>query len=98
MRTRTFNLKQRRIRVNAISPGPIDTPISSITIETEQQIAQTKASLVPSVPMGRIGRPDEIAKAASLLASDDLSFITGIELFVTETCCLSKETCLAQVL
>ena len=81
-RTWTVDLKQRKIRVNAISPGPIDTPIFSTAVLTEEQIEQTKASLVASVPMGRMGSPDEIAKAATFLASDDSSFITGIELFV----------------
>ena len=81
-RTWTVDLKQRKIRVNAISPGPIDTPIFSTAVPTEEQIEQTKASLVASVPMGRMGSPDEIAKAATFLASDDSSFITGIELFV----------------
>jgi NAD(P)-dependent dehydrogenase (short-subunit alcohol dehydrogenase family) len=81
-RTWTVELKNRKIRVNAISPGPIDTPIFSSGIQTEEQIEQTKTSLVASVPMGRIGRPDEVAKAVSFLASDDSSYITGIELFV----------------
>ena len=81
-RTWTVDLKQRKIRVNAISPGPIDTPIFSTAIETEEQIEQTKTSLVASVPMGRMGRPDEVAKAVLFLASDDSSYVTGIELFV----------------
>jgi NAD(P)-dependent dehydrogenase (short-subunit alcohol dehydrogenase family) len=81
-RTWTVDLKQRKIRVNAISPGPIDTPIFSTAVQTEEQIEQIKASLVASVPMGRMGSPDEIAKAATFLASDDSSFIAGIELFV----------------
>ncbi len=81
-RTWTVDLKQRKIRVNAISPGPIDTPIFSTAIETEEQIEQTKTSLVASVPMGRMGGPDEVAKAVLFLASDDSSYVTGIELFV----------------
>ena len=81
-RTWTVDLKQRKIRVNAISPGPIDTPIFNSVVQTEEQIEQIKASLVASVPMGRMGSPDEIAKAVSFLASDDSSYVTGIELFV----------------
>jgi NAD(P)-dependent dehydrogenase (short-subunit alcohol dehydrogenase family) len=75
-RTWTVDLKQRKIRVNAVSPGPIDTPMLG------QQSEQVKTSLVSIVPLGRMGRPEEIAKAASFLASDDSSFVTGIELFV----------------
>jgi len=81
-RTWTVDLRQRKIRVNAISPGPIDTTIFSTAVQTEEESKQVKASLVASVPMGRMGSPDEIAKAATFLASDDSSFITGIELFV----------------
>ena len=81
-RTWTVELKQRKIRVNVISPGPIDTPIFSSVLQTEEQIEQLKTSLVSGVPMGRMGSPDELAKAVSFLASDDSSYITGIELFV----------------
>jgi NAD(P)-dependent dehydrogenase (short-subunit alcohol dehydrogenase family) len=81
-RTWTVDLKHRKIRVNAISPGPIDTPIFSSVIQTEEQIEQIKASLVASVPLDRMGSPDEVAKAVSFLASDDSSYVTGIELFV----------------
>ena len=76
------DLKQRKIRVNAISPGPIDTPVFNGLLETDEQKEQFKAGLLSSVPLGRMGSPDEIAKAATFLASDDSSFITGIELFV----------------
>jgi NAD(P)-dependent dehydrogenase (short-subunit alcohol dehydrogenase family) len=81
-RTWTVDLKQRRIRVNAISPGPIDTPGLNDIMDTDEQMRQFKASLISGVPLGRMGSPDEIAKAALFLASDDSSFITGIELFV----------------
>jgi NAD(P)-dependent dehydrogenase (short-subunit alcohol dehydrogenase family) len=76
------DLKHHKIRVNAVSPGPIDTPAFYSLAQTEEEIRQIKANLVAAVPMGRIGRPDEVAKAVSFLASDDSSFITGIELFV----------------
>ena len=81
-RTWTVDLKHRKIRVNAISPGPIDTPIFNSAVQTEEEIEQIKASLVASMPMGRMGSPDEVAKAVSFLASDDSGFITGIELTV----------------
>jgi NAD(P)-dependent dehydrogenase (short-subunit alcohol dehydrogenase family) len=81
-RTWTVELKHRKIRVNAISPGPIDTPGINGLAQSEEQIEQFKTSIVSIVPMGRMGSPDEVAKAASFLASDDSSYVTGIELFV----------------
>lgn len=81
-RTWTVDLKDRKIRVNTLSPGPIDTPILNGLAPTEEELAQVKAHLVAGVPMGRIGTSDEIAKVALFLASDDSSFVTGIELFV----------------
>ena len=81
-RTWTVDLKHRKIRVNTISPGPIDTPIFDSISQSEEEINQIKANLVAAVPIGRMGSPDEIAKAVSFLASDDSSYITGIELCV----------------
>jgi NAD(P)-dependent dehydrogenase (short-subunit alcohol dehydrogenase family) len=81
-RTWTVDLKHRKIRINAVSPGPIDTPAFNSLAQTEEEIRQIKVNLVAAVPMGRMGSPDEIAKAVSFLASDDSSYITGIELFV----------------
>ena len=81
-RTWTVDLKHRNIRVNAISPGPIDTPIFNGLNQSKEEIEQLKKSLITSVPMGRMGSPDEIAKVVSFLASDESSFVTGIELFV----------------
>ncbi len=81
-RSWTVDLKSRKIRVNAISPGPINTPILDGLAQSAEERKQLKAGLAAGVPMGRMGEPDEIAKAAVFLASDDSSFITGIELFV----------------
>jgi NAD(P)-dependent dehydrogenase (short-subunit alcohol dehydrogenase family) len=81
-RTWTVDLKDRKIRVNAVSPGPIETPGVDGLAKNPGDLAQIKANLASAVPMGRMGTADEIAKAVSFLASDDSSFITGIELFV----------------
>jgi NAD(P)-dependent dehydrogenase (short-subunit alcohol dehydrogenase family) len=78
----TLDLKDRKIRVNAVSPGPIETPGLDGLGKNAEETAQFKASMVGAVPMGRLGTSDEIAKVVSFLASDDSSFITGIELFV----------------
>jgi len=75
-RTWTNDLKDRKIRVNVLSPGPIDTAVFD---GIAQEVKDGFASIVP---MGRMGRPEEIATAALFLASDDSSFVTGIELFV----------------
>jgi NAD(P)-dependent dehydrogenase (short-subunit alcohol dehydrogenase family) len=72
----TNELKNRRIRSNILSPGPIDTPAIG------QLPADAIARVVSTIPMGRVGEAGEVAKAALFLASDDSSFITGIELFV----------------
>jgi NAD(P)-dependent dehydrogenase (short-subunit alcohol dehydrogenase family) len=74
-RTWTTDLKDRRIRANVLSPGPVKTPLA------DRQPADAIARLMSTIPMGRMGEPDEIAKAAVFLASDDSSFVTGIELF-----------------
>jgi len=81
-RSWTVDLKQRKIRVNAISPGPIETPAITRLAGGAEQKEQLTTGLAAMVPLGRVGTPDEVAKAALFLASDDSSFITGIELFV----------------
>jgi len=78
----TNDLKDRKIRVNVISPGPIDTPGLSGLAQTEEQKQALYAQLAADVPLGRMGQPEEIAKAAVFLASTDASYIAGIELFV----------------
>jgi NAD(P)-dependent dehydrogenase (short-subunit alcohol dehydrogenase family) len=81
-RTLTTDLKSRRIRVNAVSPGPIETPGLNSVASLTGQAEQFKAQMVSVVPMGRLGEADEIAKAVVFLASDDSSYVTGVELFV----------------
>jgi NAD(P)-dependent dehydrogenase (short-subunit alcohol dehydrogenase family) len=79
-RSWTVDLKDRKIRVNAVSPGPILTP--ALNKVAGAQFDQFVAQMIASVPMGRMGTPDEIAKAVTFLASDDSSYVSGIELFV----------------
>jgi len=81
-RTLTADLKGRHIRVNAVSPGPIETPGFDEVASLTGQAEQFKTQMVSTVPLGRIGEADEIAKAVVFLASDDSSYVTGIELFV----------------
>lgn len=81
-RTWTTDLKARKIRVNVLSPGPIDTPIFGKAGLTDEQIEGFKFQIAAQVPLGRIGHVDEIALPALFLASDDSSFVTGTELFV----------------
>lgn len=73
----TDELKDRRIRSNVISPGPTETRLF-----LENVPADIRAKLTAATPMGRLGRPEEVAKAVLFLASDDSSFVTGIELFI----------------
>jgi NAD(P)-dependent dehydrogenase (short-subunit alcohol dehydrogenase family) len=68
--------------VNVISPGPIETPILDGLGGSEEQRANIRQYLTSQVPLGRMGQPDEIGKAAVFLASQDASFVAGAELFV----------------
>jgi len=77
----TLDLKERKIRVNAISPGMVPTPGYDQFGFSEEQ-AKEFVRAAKNIPLGRVGTPDEIAKAVSSLASDDSSFVNGIELFV----------------
>jgi NAD(P)-dependent dehydrogenase (short-subunit alcohol dehydrogenase family) len=82
VRSWILDMKGRGIRINALSPGPIETPgLRELagTPEAQQGLLEYLAS---QVPLGRVGRPDEIAAAAAFLASDDASFVNGVELFV----------------
>jgi NAD(P)-dependent dehydrogenase (short-subunit alcohol dehydrogenase family) len=81
-RTWTTDLKERRIRVNAVSPGSIDTPGASDLLASSEVGEERKKMIAESVPLGRFGTPDETAKAVVFLASDDSSYVTGAELFV----------------
>ena len=81
-RTWTTDLKDRRIRVNAVSPGSIDTPGLSDLLASSEAGQQRKKMISTSIPLGRFGTANEIAKAVVFLASDDSSYITGTELFV----------------
>jgi NAD(P)-dependent dehydrogenase (short-subunit alcohol dehydrogenase family) len=78
-RTWTTDLKDRGIRVNVVSPGPVQTDMFSAVVSSRPEAVDEVTS---SVSMGRVGRPDELAKTITFLASDDASFITGDEVFV----------------
>jgi NAD(P)-dependent dehydrogenase (short-subunit alcohol dehydrogenase family) len=80
-RTWTNDLRDRRIRVNVLSPGHIDTPILEALGQGEALI-RVKKEMANNVPLGRLGEPDEIAKAVSFLASDEASYVAGAELYV----------------
>ena len=82
-RSWTMDLKPRKIRVNVVSPGPIETEgFHAMAKEVGQEPDKMMAGFASGVPLGRMGQPDEIAKVAAFLASDDASYVAGIELFV----------------
>jgi NAD(P)-dependent dehydrogenase (short-subunit alcohol dehydrogenase family) len=75
-------LALRRIRVNAVSPGSTDTPGLSDLLASAETVQERLKMISNTVPLGRLGTPEEIAKAVVFLASDDSSYVTGTELFV----------------
>jgi NAD(P)-dependent dehydrogenase (short-subunit alcohol dehydrogenase family) len=82
-RTWSVDLKERKIRVNAISPGIVPTPGYNTSLGmTQEQVDQYVQSSIGNIPLGRPGTTDEIAKAVLFLSSDDSSYVNGIELFV----------------
>jgi NAD(P)-dependent dehydrogenase (short-subunit alcohol dehydrogenase family) len=79
----TVDLKERKIRVNVVSPGATETPgLLNALGDTKEKQTGVAAFLAAAAPLNRLGTPDEIAKAVVFLASDDSSYVTGIELFV----------------
>jgi NAD(P)-dependent dehydrogenase (short-subunit alcohol dehydrogenase family) len=82
-RTWSVDLKERKIRVNAISPGVVPTPGYHTSLDmSAQQVDEFAAFAASTTPLGRVGKPEEIAKAVAFLASDEASFINAIELTV----------------
>lgn len=82
VRTWTAELKDRRIRVNTLSPGPVDTSMIGTYDSVEGGADKVRAQFATAIPLGRMGRPEEIANAALFLASDDSSFVAGVDLVV----------------
>lgn len=82
-RTFASDLKGRGIRVNVVAPGAVITPAYRTELKlSDEQIEASRQDFASRTPLGRVGEADEIAKAVSFLASDDASYITGVELFV----------------
>jgi NAD(P)-dependent dehydrogenase (short-subunit alcohol dehydrogenase family) len=81
-RTLALELKDRNIRVNTLTPGATDTPIAKTLFKTQEQVDKVIAHFKSLTPLGRLGRPEEVASAALFLASDDSSYSTGMELLV----------------
>ena len=82
VKTLASELASRKIRINAVSPGPIATNYFDRSNLTNDEVKQIAESVLPQVPLGRFAKPSEVATAVSFLASDEASFIHGTELFV----------------
>jgi NAD(P)-dependent dehydrogenase (short-subunit alcohol dehydrogenase family) len=81
-RSWTTDLRERKIRVNAISPGVMETPGWITLAKGEDQMRSAFAQIAATTPLGRVAQPEDVAKAVVFLASEDASFISGVELFV----------------
>lgn len=81
-RTWTSDLKDRKIRVNTVSPGPIETPIFDKLGLSAQQKQEFGEQIAAEIPLGRFGQPEEIARAVLFLASSDSSYVAGVDLYV----------------
>jgi len=81
-RSWTQDLRSRKIRVNAVSPGPIETPIFGKMGLTQEQVQQFGTHVLSQVPMARMGQPREVAQTVLFLASDESTYITQIDLSV----------------
>lgn len=86
-RVLAVELLERNIRVNVVSPGPTETPIFNRNVAFDPaRIDELRATMSGRVPMGRMGQPEEVARAALFLGSTEASFITGVDLFVDGGC------------
>lgn len=86
-RTWTTELKGRGIRVNVVTPGPCDTPLIDAQESSPEAAAAVRAKHAVNIPLGRMARPEKIASAMLLLASEDGSFVAGSELLVDGGMC-----------
>jgi NAD(P)-dependent dehydrogenase (short-subunit alcohol dehydrogenase family) len=76
----TSELKDRKIRTNVLSPGPVDTPMFDAQFPSKEGAAEARKQITAMTPLARLARPEEIASAALFLASDQSSYVAGIDL------------------